>query len=234
MSTQRKPEFIEESISEQAVHDYLDANPDFFERHGALLGRLELPHGTGGAVSLVERQISMLRQKEFKLQRQLKELIEVARDNDVLVAKIHELCLQLLAASDLQACVAAVEEAMRAGFGADHSILVLFSDPAMFEDIKAGRFFRVVDRDDKALGPFDTFLKGKGPRCGQVRDAQRDFLFPDAADEIGSVALVPLGEKSEYGFLAIGSHEADRFHPGMSIDFLARVGELVAGALKRY
>jgi uncharacterized protein YigA (DUF484 family) len=234
MSTQRKPEFVEEPLSEEAVHDYLEANPDFFERHRALLGQLELPHGSGGTVSLVERQVAMLRQKELRLQRQLKELINVARDNDLLAAKIHKLCLQLLAAGDLQACVAAVEEAMRAGFGADHSILVLFADPTMFDDIEGGRFFRVVDREDKTLGPFDTFLNGKGPRCGQVRDSQKAFLFQDAAEEIGSVALVPLGSKSELGFMAIGSHDADRFHPGMSIDFLARVGDLVAGALKRY
>ena len=177
MSTQRKPEFVEEPLSEQAVHDYLEANPDFFERHGALLRQLELPHGSGGAVSLVERQVAILRQKELKLQRQLKDLIDVARDNDVLAAKIHQLCLQLLAAADLQGCVSAVEEAMRAGFGADHSILVLFADPDMFNDIEGRRFFRVVQRDDKALGPFDTFLNGKGPRCGQVRDAQIEFLF---------------------------------------------------------
>lgn len=234
MSTQRKPEFIEDELSEQAVHDYLEANPGFFERHAALLGRLELPHGTSGTVSLVERQVSMLRQKETKAQRKLKELIAVARENDVLSSKIHELTLQLLAAADLPSCIAAIEEAMRSGFGADQSVLVLFRDPTLFEDIKTSRFFRAIERDDAALGPFDTFLDGKGPRCGQVRDAQRDFLFHDDADEIGSLALVPLGDKSEIGFLAIGSTDADRFHPGMSIDFLARVGDLVAGALKRY
>ena len=234
MSTQRKPEFVEEGVTEQAVQEYLEAHPDFFERHGALLSQLELPHGTGGTISLVERQVSMLRQKELKLQRQLKELIDVARDNDLLVAKIHELSIQLMAAPDLQACVSAVEEAMRSGFGADYSILVLFSDPTLFDDIEGGRFFCVIDRDDKALGPFDTFLSGKGPRCGQVRDSQKDFLFQDDAAEVGSVALVPLGEKADIGFLAIGSADADRFHPGMSIDFLARVGDLIAGALKRY
>jgi len=234
MSTQPKPEYIEEPLSEDAVHEFLEANPDFFERHSSLLSRLDLPHGAGGAVSLVERQVSVLRQKDMKLQRQLKELIDVARDNDVLAAKIHELTLQLLAAGDLQGCVTAIEEAMRSGFGADHSILVLFADPSMFEDIDSGRFFRVIDRKDKALGPFDTFLSGKAPRCGQVRDSQKDFLFQGDADEIGSVALVPLGNKTDLGFLAIGSHDADRFHPGMSIDFLARVGDLVAGALKRY
>jgi uncharacterized protein YigA (DUF484 family) len=67
-----------------------------------------------------------------------------------------------------------------------------------------------------------------------VRDSQLEFLFRDDAAEIGSVALVPLGKKSQIGFLAIGSSDADRFHPGMSIDFLARLGDLVAGALKRY
>jgi hypothetical protein len=234
MSTQRKPEFLGDEISEQAVREYLETNPDFFERNDALLRRLELPHGAGGTVSLVERQVSMLRQKDLKLERKLKELIAVARANDVLSAKIHELALQLFAAPDLQTCVASIEDAMRSGFGADQSILVLFGEPKMFEDIDAGRFFRVIERGDDSLKPFATFLKGTGPRCGQVRDSQREFLFHDDAEEIGSVALVPLGSKSEIGFLAIGSADADRFHPGMSIDFLARVGDLVAGALKRY
>ena len=234
MSTQRKPEFIEEELSEQAIQDYLEAHPDFFERHSALLNQLELPHGAGGAVSLVERQVSMLRQKELKLERQLKELIEVARANDVLSAKMHELTLQLFAAKDLQASIKAIEEAMRSGFGADHAILVLFGDADAFGDIDADRFFRAIDRGDAALGPFDTFLKGSGPRCGQIRDSQRDFLFHGDADAVGSVAMVPLGDKTQSGFLAIGSADANRFHPGMSIDFLARVGDLIAGALKRF
>jgi len=234
MSTQRKPEFVEEEISEQAIHDYLDAHPDFFERHGGLLRSLQLPHGSGGTVSLVERQVSMLRQKELRQNRQLKDLIEVARANDVLSAKIHELTLQLFAARDLHTSITCIEEAMRSGFGADQAVLVHFGDPALFEDVDASRFFHVVDRSDEALKPFSTFLKGKGPRCGQVRDSQLEFLFRDDAAEIGSVALVPLGEQSQIGFLAVGSNDADRFHPGMSIDFLARLGDLVAGALKRY
>ena len=234
MSTQRKPDYIEEDISEQTVKDYLQRHPDFFERNGALLSSMSVPHGSGEAVSLVERQVSVLRQKELKLERQLKELISVARDNDVLAAKIHELTLQLLGSKDLPTTVAAIEEAMRSGFDADQSILVLFGDPAAFGDIDGSRFFRVTERTANELKPFDTFLDGNGPRCGQVRDSQRDFLFPGDADEIGSVALIPLGEKAQLGFLAIGSADADRFHPGMSIDFLARVGDLVAGALERH
>ena len=234
MSTQRKAEFVDTGISDDAVHDYLLQNPDFFEHNGDLLGTLRLPHIAGGTVSLVERQVSVLRQKDMKLELKLKELIEVARMNDALAGKIHVLTLALLAATDLRSVLACIESALRTGFDADQSILVLFGDPETFDDIDLGRFFRPIERQDTALKAFDTFLQGNAPRCGQVRDSQRDFLFGIDTDEIGSVALVPLGKKSEIGFLAIGSADADRFHPGMSIDFLTRLGELVAGSLKRF
>jgi len=234
MSTQAKREYADEALTEEAVSGYLAAHPDFFERNPKLLSKLRVPHETGGTVSLVERQVSMLRQKEVRLERQLRELIQVARDNDVLAAKIHQLSIHLLAADSLNATVAAVEEAVRSGFGADQGVLVLFGNPDSFDDIDAGRFFRALQRDDDTLRPFATFLKGSGPRCGRVRDAQRRFLFRSDAEDIGSVALVPLGSEASIGFLAIGSVDANRFHPGMSIDFLARVGDLISGALKRY
>ena len=234
MSTQRKQEFVEEELSEQSIHDFLAAHPDFFERHSTLLSSLNLPHASGGAVSLVERQVSVLRQKELKLERQLKELIQVARENDVLSSKIHELTLQLLAATDLHRTIAVIEEALRSGFGADQAVLVLFGEPEAFEDITAGRFFRVVKKGDAGLKPFSTFLNGSSARCGKIRDSQREFLFQHDADEIGSAALVPLGDGADIGFLAVGSIDSDRFHPGMSIDFLTRLGDLVTGSLKRY
>lgn len=234
MSTQAKTEFVDEELSESAVHDYLAEHPDFFERHGALLGSLQLPHVAGGAVSLVERQVSVLRQKDLKLERKLKDLLEVARANDSLAEKIHHLALSLIAAADLSSTLTIIEESLRTGFDANQSILVLFGNPELFKDVKAGRFFLPVERGDEAVKAFDTFLDGSGPRCGQVRDTQRDFLFGKETDEIGSAALIPLGQKSATGFLAIGSGDADRFHPGMSIDFLTRLGELVAEALNRY
>ncbi|MCH8248532.1 MAG: DUF484 family protein [Proteobacteria bacterium] len=234
MSTQPEVDYADEEPSEQAIHDYLASHPDFFEDHAALLNSLHLPHASGGAVSLVERQVSILRQKDLKLEKQLRDLIDVARANDLLAAKIHELTLQLLAAADLKSTIIALEVGMRRGFGADHAVLVIFGDPESFADIDAGRFLRVIDRNSAALGPFKTFLGGSSARCGQIRDAQRDFLFQEDAEEVGSAALVPLADDSEIGFLAIGSADADRFHPGMSIDFLTRLGDLVAGALKRY
>ncbi len=234
MSTQRKPEFIDEDLTEDAVHNYLEANPEFFERHGDLLGSLRLPHGSEAAVSLVERQVSILRQKDLKLEQKLKDLIKVARANELLGAKMHQLTLHLLAAKSISETLEAIEAALRTGFNADLSVLVLFGDPAEFEDVKVGRFFKPVERESESLKAFSTFLKSNNPRCGQVRDSQRDFLFGKETDEVGSAALVPLGKKSEIGFLAIGSADANRFHPGMSMDFLSRLGDLVAEALQRY
>lgn len=234
MSTQRKTDFVADSLSDSEVQNFLEQNPDFFERHNALLGTLRLPHVAGGTVSLVERQIAVLRQKDMKLEQQLKELLEVARANDALADKIHKLTLQLLAAPDLSATLTGIEETLRTGFDADQSILVLFGDPESFSEVKVGRFFRPVEREADAVKPFDTFLSGNGPRCGQVRDAQRDFLFGQETDEVGSAAMIPLGQQAQLGFLAIGSNDAERFHPGMSIDFLTRLGELVAESLKRF
>ena len=111
---------------------------------------------------------------------------------------------------------------------------MLFGDESAFDDIDAGRFFRVINRDDAALKPFSTFLEGTSARCGRIRDSQLDFLFHQDANEIGSAALAPLGHGSEIGFLAVGSKDSDRFHPGMSIDFLTRLGDLIAGSLKRF
>ena len=234
MSTQRKADFADASLTEDAVHDYLLHNPDFFDRHADLLGTIRLPHSSGAAVSLVERQVSVLRQKDLKHERKLKELLEVARANDTLAEKIHRLTLKLLAAPDLAGSLDVIEEALRADFGADQSVLVLFGDSEDFDDLKPGRFFKPAPRDGDDLKAFDTFLKGSGPRCGQIRNAQRDYLFGKETDEIGSAALIPLGSRSDIGFLAIGSADSERFHPGMSIDFLSRLGQLVAEALKRF
>lgn len=49
-------------LDENEVADFLRAHPDFFERHLALLSELVVPHSSrGGAVSLLERQVGVLR-----------------------------------------------------------------------------------------------------------------------------------------------------------------------------
>lgn len=230
MSTVKQQEEAPFEINEDTIADYLQENPDFFERYSSLLNTLEIPHNTSGvAISLVERQVSALRQRSSKLEDSLRELVEVARGNDELSGKIHVLAMALLGAKNRNEVVKILEEQLRTGFNADHSVLVLFAG----DDIdSAGSFLRKAGRNDQSVSSFKTFLQANTARCGTVRDAQRDFLFGADNIEIGSVALIPLGNKSELGFLAIGNHSATHFHPGKSIDFLTRLGELISSALK--
>jgi uncharacterized protein YigA (DUF484 family) len=90
---------------------------------------------------------------------------------------------------------------------------------------------RIVDSKAGELKMFETLFESGRPRCGQIRDSQRDFLFGANNIEIGSAALVPLGPQPHFGLLAIGSPDAERFHPAMSTEFLARIGDLVSEAV---
>ena len=96
-----------------------------------------------------------------------------------------------------------------------------------------GQFLRIASPADEDMKTFESLLTSGKPRCGQVRDAQRDYLFGLESVAIGSVALTPLGQKGALGILAIGASDAERFHPGMSTEFLLRIGELVTYALMR-
>lgn len=223
-----------EALDDATVAEYLQTHPDFFERHGALLSRLRLPHlrDAGATVSLVERQVEVLRERNQSLERKLKELLEVARANDALAERIHRLTQRLIAAHTLGQAIGAVETSLREDFDARNSVLVLFMEAARtLEPI--GRFLRTAQAADAEMKSFESLLQSGKPRCGQIRDAQRDYLFGKDSVEIGSVALTPLGPKGALGLLAIGASDADRFHPGMSTEFLTRIGELVTYALTR-
>lgn len=220
------------SLPEDAVADFLQQNPDFFERHAPVLAKLKLPHGRGTAtVSLVERQVLVLREKNEKLEARLRELIEVARDNDVLANKIHRLACRLLKARTANALIDALEGSLREDFGASEWILLLA--PAANSELAkiSSRHLRVVDAMAHELKMFETLFESGRPRCGQIRDSQRDYLFGADTIEIASAALVPLGASAASGLLAIGSPDSERFHPTMSTEFLARIGNLVSEAI---
>lgn len=220
---------------EETIADYLQQNPDFFERHASLLGKLKLPHGRGAAtISLVERQVAVLREKNEKLESRLRELIEVARDNDVLANKIHRLACRLLHARNPAAVLDAIESSLREDFGASEWILLLWPAPQSDFMRVNTRHLRLIDAAAPELKMFETLFESARPRCGQIRDSQRDYLFGQDTIEIGSAALVPMGSQPIIGLLAIGSPDAQRFHPTMSTEFLARIGNLVSEAITGY
>jgi uncharacterized protein YigA (DUF484 family) len=239
MTTREARGLATKENEEDAIATYLQHNPDFFERHQALLTRLRVPHARGGStISLVERQIEVLRERHAALEGKLAELVSVARANDAIADKLHRFTRRLLRAGSRAEAVGRIEASLREDFDAFHGVLVLIGQ---YPDLTPQRFVRIIAREDAGLKSFETLFASGKPRCGQVRDTQREFLFGQDSNEIGSVALVPLlqageggaapGTATPLGVLALGSADRDRFHPGMSTEFLARMADLIADSL---
>jgi len=220
----------EDLLTDDDVAAWLRAHPDFFHRNAELLATLRVPHDSGGAVSLIERQIDVLREKNQSADARFNELVAIARANEQLAAKIHHFTRRLMRAPTRRAILVEIDAGLREDFGVLQSVLVLFGAGADFSGL---RFVRHVPRDDTTLTGFDSLFSAGKPRCGQVRDTQREFLFGADAAAVGSVALVPLGGDAPIGLLALASESNQRFHPGMSTDFLALLGEIVSDALAR-
>jgi uncharacterized protein YigA (DUF484 family) len=188
---------------------------------------------TGSTVSLVERQVEVLREQKTDADRRLAEFIAVARANDQLSERIHRFTRRLLRAPSALAALTSLEASLREDFDAFHSVLLLTAPIESLRKADYEPFLRAVAAEDANLRSFEALLATGKPRCGQVRDTQRDFLFGPEAASIGSVALVPLGDGGSVGLLALGSAERERFHPGMSTEFLKRMGELITDSLLR-
>jgi uncharacterized protein YigA (DUF484 family) len=211
---------------------YLTQDPGFFERHPELLEALVLPHSrSGSAVSLIERQVEVLRDKNQSLEARLNSLVNVARANEVLVGKIHRLTRRLLATTDRQSVINQLRQSLTEDFQLPDSALLLFGLGAV--DLAIDRFVGVIDAKDPGLASFESLLSHGKPRCGPIREAHRDFLFGSEGSHIQSAALLPLGGAQPFGLLAIGSPSAEHFNPGMSTEFLANIADLASDALAR-
>jgi len=231
MSSRLPQEAVASDSEEQAIAAYLQQHHDFFERHPQLLTRMRLHHPRNNAtISLIERQVEVLREKHVTQEQQLSEFIRVARANDELAGRIHHFTRRLLRTQTAAAALKEVDASLRDDFGAQYAVLLvaggLSAEPAP-------QLLRAVAIEDPIWRSFDTLFASGKPRCGQIRDVQRDFLFGTEAGSIASVALVPLTTMKPTGLLALGSTDRERFHPGMSTEFLSRMGELIADAVSR-
>ena len=225
-----RDEAVERMLTDSDVAEYLRSHPDFFERRPEALRDLELHHQPGSAaVSLVQRQVAMLRSGNEELRAQLKELVDVARDNHELVEKIHQLTVSLMAEVDAEQRVQVLRTRLQEDFGVERAVLIMFVAPCAVA--AHDRFLKVVDPRDAALKSFASFRKADEPLCVRLRPAQKRFAFGDKEADVHSAALIPLGSRAEHGFIVIGSRDPDYFHPGKRADYLRRLGEVVSAAL---
>ena len=213
-----------ESLDETSVERYLRDHPEFFERHQELLAILHLSHPeTGKAVSLIERQVTVLREQNRGLENKLMELVEIARENERLSRQLHTFSSELLKARSLSDVIAVTQDQVRQVFQTDFVSIWLLQDITDDSDIAL----------DKAAQQdlFKSTLDSDIPIVGRINNKQSNYLFAGNANEVASAALIPLKTNYTIGLLALASRDDQRFNPTMGHLFLSHLGDLVCSAI---
>lgn len=214
-------------LDAERVAAYLRQHPEFFVDHEELIPELRIPHQPGAAVSLVERQVKLLRERNIDMRHRLSHLMDVARDNDRLFDKTRRLVLSLLDANSLDEVISAVEDSLRHEFQVPFVGLTLFSE----HNHGIGRSVSLAEAQ-QAIG---GLLAGNKTLCGALRPEELTFLFGEqAASQVGSAALAVLHYQGLHGVLAIGSSDPQHYKSSLGTLFLGYIGEVLARVLPRY
>jgi len=213
-------------LSEEQVVAYLQENPEFFRDHLGLLERMQIPHPSGNAVSLIAKQLELFRTRHQEQENQLAALIDIARENDAAFNRMHELTLAMLEANSLEDAVANLSEVLAECFLTDFVAIKIIKD---IPNSPLNNIF--VSPNEVGLKHFSTELAGNQPKCGRPSLAQARFLFGDAAVEVRSCAIIPMAFTRLEGLLAIGSRDEGRFHYSMGSLFLTQMSEIIGTRL---
>ena len=213
------------ALDDDVVVAYLRAHPTFFAEHDELLVEQRIPHQRGDSVSLVERQLTLLRDRNIEMRHRLSQLMDVARDNDRLFDKTRRLTLDLLDASTLEEVVMAVEDSLRQAFQVPYVSLILFGDNVA----PVGRWVTNAEAQ-QAIGS----LLGSGKTVsGNLREQERAFLFGDDHQAVGSSAVASLEHQGLHGVLAIGSPDPQHYKSSVGTLFLSYIAEVLGRVVPR-
>lgn len=219
---------VKDGLNAMEVASYLRRHPEFLNGFPDLAMALVLPREQGSASSLASYQLEVLRDKNRDLARRLQELIEIAHENEALMVRVHTLTLALMRARSLPETTNAVVAALTEDFNTDLVRLVLFRADA---DLPAAEWLIAEPVGAGAFPAFAEFFKRAEPLCGRLQQDKLDVLFGRQAGDVQSAVLLPI---ADIGMLAVGSHDPNRFHPGMGTVFLKLIGEAVSTAIGRF
>lgn len=225
MSIGEKKHYHDES-DDQFVSAYLQKHPEFFSRHPEVLEGLRLPHHSGSAVSLVERQLSVLRERNSELRNRLSTLMETSRLNDELFANTRNLVLLLIEAPTRDATFATLQSSLSNDFKIEHHSLILLGSDSVADSATMGK--SSLEALEKTL----PSLARSGSLCGALRPEELDFLFQRGfTAPIGSAAAILLTSDRPWAVLALGSADPHRYHGGMDTLFLRYIGDILTRVL---
>ena len=213
--------------SAKEVADYLILNPNFFKENPEVLNSIEIVHDSGAAVSLIQRQVELLRTDYNSTTDKLMELLANAKNNDDIFILTKKLILDLIDASNIEEITALLEKRFKKDFGADESRLMFFTESN--KNIPKGRIKNPVESADRLAGlmkPGESFY-------GEVKQDITQFIFNDET-AIKEVALIPLTSTTLKGMIALGSTRQGKYTENKDTLFLDFVAEVVSGLIDNH
>ncbi len=209
-------------IDAEQVAGYLEQHPDFFVSHRSLLAGLRLPHDSGKSISLVERQVDILRERTVDARRRMNELLETARVNDALFAKTRSLTLAMLDCQTLQELNEVLATHFLVDFDADFVCCHVRGAPRP----DGGALDHFAWHTGEL--PFAHLLSLQPATCTPFRDSELTLLFPMSRDSApGSAVLLPMPDPGDESVLAIGSRDAQHFSNDMDTLFVRYIADVL-------
>lgn len=216
----------QKTLDDQSVLDFLRQSPDFFLRHPSALSELSLPHESGQAVSLIERQIDILRERNVTMRKRMNELLQAARVNDEIFAKTRSLNLALLEVDSWHE----LNEVL-----ATH-VLVDFEADFVCAHLCSAELALALDHIQHHTNemPLQHLRSTNNALCLSLRREELTQMFPlSDHDDSGSAAILNLSLVKGTGALCIGSRDAGRFAKDMDTLFVTYIADIVAKVMNR-
>jgi uncharacterized protein len=219
------------------IASYLASHPAFFDDHPEVLGLINIPHPQNGqAISLVERQSLLLRERIRGLEARVAEMVRHGEENDAIADKLVSWARRLLSEPEASALPAAAVDHLKSVFVVPYGAVRLWDVKPQFADLPC---CAPVGEDAIRLAS-----SMQAPFCGSnVGFEAAQWMIDDAPDagdlapaSIQSLAMLPLrvgASHDAFGLLVLGSPDKDRFQITMGTAFLARIAELASAALAR-
>jgi uncharacterized protein len=220
-------------MTSQEFSDFLQSNPTFLgqylAQHPQQLANLYVPHATGGkTVSLVERQVEVLRDKVKQMERGIADMVRNAQENDAIVSKLYEFTRALLLNADTEKLPTVVEEQLRSLYAVPQTALRIWDVADAYQGLHSAQ---PVEVDVIQLAN-----SMQAPYCGPNSDFRAVSWLDGSGSNTKSLVLIPLrvgASPDAFGLLVLGSPDDRRFTSSMGTAFLSRIGEVASAALSR-
>lgn len=214
----------------ELVRDYLNKHQEFFVDNSDLLAKLDLPHGNNGSISLVEKQVAILRDRDKESRAKLDEFVKTAKHNDDIFKKCQFMILGLMEATDRESLLKNMEKGFKRDFKSSAYSLLIFGD----EPKQINHFTNVISRD-AAQEYVAPLIRSTKPTLGTLRPAEQDFLFRHQSEKVKSAVVLSIREgREQIALLAIGSSDENYFKAGMGTLFINFIADALARMIPRY